>query len=58
MGFNSGFKGLISTTTESVHGIGNEWTDKHVEFHSKNKSEKFVHLVGFIIRYLTRCTVT
>ena len=23
---------------------------KHVEFHSKNKFEKFVHLVGFIIR--------
>jgi len=23
---------------------------KHVEFHSKNKSEKLVHLVGFIIR--------
>ena len=22
---------------------------KHVEFHSKNKFEKFVHLVGFII---------
>ena len=23
---------------------------KHVEFYSKNKFEKFVHLVGFIIR--------
>jgi hypothetical protein len=23
---------------------------KHVEFHSKNKFEKFVHLVGFIVR--------
>jgi hypothetical protein len=23
---------------------------KHVEFYSKNKSEKLVHLVGFIIR--------
>ena len=31
---------------------------KHVEFHSKNKREKFVHLVGFIIRNWTRCTVT
>jgi len=31
---------------------------KHVEFHSKNKFEKLVHLVGFIIRDLTRCTVT
>jgi hypothetical protein len=31
---------------------------KHVEFHSKNKFEKLVHLVGFIIRNLTQCTVT
>jgi len=31
---------------------------KHVDFHSKNKFEKLVHLVGFIIRNLTRCTVT
>jgi hypothetical protein len=23
---------------------------KHVEFHAKNKSEKLVHLVGFIVR--------
>ena len=30
----------------------------HVEFHSKNTFEKLVHLVGFIIRNLTRCTVT
>jgi hypothetical protein len=29
-----------------------------VEFHSKNKFEKLVHLVGFIIRNLTWCTVT
>ena len=27
---------------------------KHVEFHSKNKFEKLVHLVGFIIKNLTR----
>ena len=25
---------------------------KHVDFHSKNKFEKLVHLVGFIIRIL------
>jgi hypothetical protein len=31
---------------------------KHVEFNSKNKFEKLVHLVCFIIRNLTRCTVT
>jgi len=31
---------------------------KHVDFHSKNKFEKLVHLVGFIVRNLSRCTVT
>jgi len=31
---------------------------KHVEFQSKNKFEKLVHLVGFIIRNLSRFTVT
>jgi hypothetical protein len=31
---------------------------KHVDFHSKNKFEKLVHIVGFIIRNLSRCTVT
>jgi len=31
---------------------------KHVEFHFKNKFEKLVRLVSFIIRNLSRCTVT
>ena len=31
---------------------------KRVEFHSKNKFEKLMHLVGFIITNWTRCTVT
>ena len=31
---------------------------KHVELHPKNKFEKLVHLVGFIIRNLSRCMVT
>ena len=31
---------------------------KHVEFHSKNKFEILVHIVGFIIRNLSRCMVT
>jgi hypothetical protein len=31
---------------------------KHVEFQSKNKFEKLVHPVGFIMRNLSRCTVT
>jgi hypothetical protein len=31
---------------------------KNVEFHSKNKFEKLVHLVGFTVRNLSLCTVT
>jgi len=31
---------------------------KHVEFHSKNKFQKLVHLFGFIIRNISRYTVT
>ena len=31
---------------------------KQVEFHSKNKFEEIVHLVGFIIMNLSQCTVT
>ena len=31
---------------------------KHVEFHFKNKFEKLVHLIGFIIRNLSWCMVT
>ena len=31
---------------------------KHVEFYSKNNFEKLVHLVGFIVWNLSRCTVT
>ena len=31
---------------------------KHVEFHSKNKSEELVHLFGLLYRNLSRCTVT
>ena len=31
---------------------------KHVEFHSKNKFEKLVHLVGFIVRNVSRRMVT
>jgi len=37
---------------------GQRNSPKHVEFHSKNKFEKLVHLFGFIIRNLLRCTVT
>jgi hypothetical protein len=31
---------------------------KHVDFHSENKFAKLVHLVGFIIRNVSRCNVT
>ena len=31
-------------------GVGQRNCPKHVEFYSKNKLEKLVHLVGFIIR--------
>ena len=31
---------------------------KHIEFYPKNKFEKLVHLVAFIVRNLSRCTVT
>ena len=31
---------------------------KYVDFYSKNKYEKSVHLVGFIVRNQSRCTVT
>ena len=38
--------------------IGQRNCPKHVEFHSNNKLEKLVHLVGFIIRNLSQYTVT
>jgi hypothetical protein len=31
---------------------------KHIEFHSKNKFEKLVHLVGFIISFDIRCNIS
>jgi len=33
-----------------MHGPTDIRGPKHVEFYSKNKFEKLVHLVGFIIR--------
>jgi hypothetical protein len=46
----------VCTVKNSYDGQRN--CPKHVYFHSKNKFEKLEHLVCFIIRYLTRCTVT
>jgi len=34
---------------------GQKTCPKHVEFYSKNKFEKLVHLVGFIIRMRISC---
>jgi len=36
--------------SEKTPDDGQRNCPKHVEFHSKNKSEKLVHLVGFVIR--------
>jgi len=35
---------------KTLHVDGERNRPKHVEFYSKNKFEKLVHLVGFIIR--------
>jgi hypothetical protein len=39
--------------SEKTADDGQRNCPKHVELHSKNKFEKLVHLVGFIIRNLT-----
>jgi len=39
--------------SEKIPDDGQRNSPKHVEFHSKNKFEKLVHLVGFVIRNLT-----
>ena len=44
--------------SEKTPDDGQRNCPKHVEFHSKNKFEKLMHLVGFIIRNLTQRTVT
>jgi hypothetical protein len=40
-----------------IPDIGQTNCPKHVEFQSKNKFEKSVHLVGFIIRNVSWCMV-
>ena len=42
------YRVAVCTVITPVDGERNR--QKHVEFHSKNKFEKLVHLVGFIIR--------
>ena len=36
--------------SEKTHDDGQRNCSKHEEFYSKNKSEKLMHLVGFIVR--------
>jgi len=40
----------ITVCTVKTSDDGQRNCPKHVDFHSKNKFEKFVHLVGFIVR--------
>ena len=42
----------VCTVKKKTPDDGRRNCPKHVEFHSKNKSEKSVHLVGFIITKL------
>jgi len=42
--------GFAVCTVKKTPDDGQMNCPKHVEFHSKNKFEKLVHLVGFIIR--------
>ena len=44
--------------SEKIPDVGQRNCPKHIELHSKNKFEKLVHLVGFIIRNLSRCAAT
>jgi len=39
----------IAVCTEKTYDDGQRNCPKYIEFHSKNKFEKLVHLVGFII---------
>jgi hypothetical protein len=48
----------IAVCTVKTPDDGQRNCPKHVDFHSKNKFEKLVHLIGFILRILKRCTVT
>ena len=48
----------IAVYTVKTPDDGQRNCPKHVEFHSKNKFEKLVHLVGFIIRNLSWLILT
>jgi len=58
--FGAVSKICMTHTYHSVYSIqttddGQKTCPKHVEFYSKNKFEKLVHLVGFIIRIRRQC---
>ena len=42
-------------TVKKTPGDGQRNCPKHVEFYSKNKFEKLLHLVGFTIRIIKIC---
>jgi len=44
--------------SEELVDDGQRNCPKYVELHFKNKFEKLVHLVGFVIKNLSQCTVT
>jgi len=48
----------IAVFTVKTPDDGQRNCPKHVEFYSKNKFEKLVHLVCFYYKNLSRCTVT
>jgi hypothetical protein len=47
---------LLLCVQQKARDDGQRNCPKHAEFHSKNKFEKLVHLVGFIIRKVTKCS--
>jgi len=49
---------IATCTVKKTPDDGQRNCPKHVDFRSKNKFEKLVHPVGFIIRNLPRCRVT
>jgi len=44
---------IVVCTVKKTPDDGQRNCPKHVEFYSKNKFEKLVHLVGFIVRTST-----
>jgi len=49
---------IAVSTVKKTPDDGQRNCPKHADFHSENKFEKLVHLVGFIVRKVSRRTVT